>query len=168
MDVYEEFGVSKQETPFAIVPEKTIRKNLQGLKDYGFLEKQIQKIVSVFPATLSCSWERTLGILNNLEEYGFSSEQVIKIVCGFPTTLGCSWERTEKLLDIFQSIGFNVSNKPVRLMFSPDTLQSRINFLRIKFKIENTELVKVVFRNNKQFEKQFGISKEELLRDYLN
>ena len=104
--------------------------------------------------------------MNNLEKYGFGHEQVVKIFYTLPATLGCSWERTKEVLDIFRNIDFNVLNKPKHLMFSPNTLQSRINFLRIKFEMENTELVKVVFQGNKQFEKRFEISKEELLRDY--
>jgi len=103
-----------------------------------------------------------------LEKYGFSSKQIIKIVCTFPAILGCSWERTEKILNICKNIGFNILNAPHKLMFSPETLQSRINFLRIKFEMENEKLLKTIFASNKAFEKRFGISREELLKDYLD
>jgi len=82
--------------------------------------------------------------------------------------LSCSWERTEKILNICKNIGFNILNAPHKLMFSPETLQSRINFLRIKFEMENEKLLKTIFASNKAFEKRFGISREELLKDYLD
>lgn len=133
MDIYEEFGVSRQENPFIIVPESTIRQTLQGIIDFGF-----------------------------------SREQVIKIVFTFPATLGCSWKRTEEILNICKNIGFNILNAPYKLVLSPKTLQSRINFLRNKFEMRNDQVLKIIFRGNKRFEEQFGISKEELLRDYLD
>ncbi|PJA89542.1 MAG: hypothetical protein CO137_03665, partial [Candidatus Magasanikbacteria bacterium CG_4_9_14_3_um_filter_32_9] len=141
---------------------------LNNLEEYGFNSKQVIKIVYSFPQILGYSWERTSGILNNLEKYGFSSKQIIKIVCTFPAILGCSWERTEKILNICKNIGFNILNAPHKLMFSPETLQSRINFLRIKFEMENEKLLKTIFASNKAFEKRFGISREELLKDYLD
>ena len=99
---------------------------------------------------------------------GYSREEVIKMTKTLPAIYGLSIENMKQKIEFYDSIGMHklaiVDAK--QLMQSATLSYARYEFYKAKGIEINMFNYKKLFLDQKQFEKQYGVTKQELLEKY--
>lgn len=117
------------------------------------------------PETLKKKIEKINVYMNKL---GYSREEVIKMAKSQPAIYGLSTDNIKQKIDFYDSIGLHelAINNTKNLMQSVSLSYARYMFYKEK-NIEITDKsYNKLFINQKQFQKAYGITKEELLEKY--
>lgn len=125
-------------------------------------------MLNTSPNFLGGQLETLISKLNDLISYGYKKDSVIKMTITLPTLLSLSIETIKEKIDFYNEVGLHdlPNNNPKYLMQSVSLSYSRYMFLEsLGLTIDMTNFTKL-FYNEKQFSKQFGISKIELLQMY--
>ena len=107
--------------------------------------------------------------ISDIESFGYERDEVLKITVEFPSIYSASLNSIKEKLLYFKEIGLDkkIIDNPKYLMQSVDLTYARYRYLTedkgIEIDIKNADYL---FRNAKSFEKQFGISKINLLERY--
>ena len=103
-----------------------------------------------------------------MEKLGYSRAEVIKMTKSLPAIYGYRIDNIKQKIDFYDSIGLHelAINDTKRLMQSVSLSYARYMFYKEK-NIEITDKsYNKLFINQKQFQKAYGITKEELLEKY--
>lgn len=141
------------------------------LCNLGYTNEESKEILSTYP--LNTYKPETLKkkieeINMYMEKLGYSKEEVIKMTKSLPTIYGLSIDNIKQKIDFYDSIGLHelAINDTKQLMQSVSLSYARYMFYKEK-SIEITDRsYKKLFIGKKQFEKAYGITKEELLEKY--
>lgn len=99
---------------------------------------------------------------------GYSKEEIMKMTKKLPSLYRLSVENISQKLKFYESIGLREMciNDAKQLMQSVDLSYARYKFLEDREIFITMQNYKLLFRSQKQFEKQFGITKSEILELY--
>ena len=106
--------------------------------------------------------------LNDLKDLGYSNEEVIIMTIGLPQLFGLSIEKIKERIEFYNSINIGeiVLFDSKQLMQSVELSYARYCFYTsfgVTIDINNYRLL---FINEKQFERRYGVTKEQLLLKY--
>ena len=141
------------------------------LCNFGYTKEESKEILNTYPLN-TCKPEtlkRKIEEINMyMERLGYSRAEVIKMTKSLPTIYGLSIDNIKQKIDFYDSIGLHelAINDTKQLMQSVSLSYARYMFYKEK-SIEITDRsYKKLFIGKKQFQKAYGITKEELLEKY--
>lgn len=138
------------------------------LKELGYKEEQITLITTRFPEIYSLSINTIQGRLNHLINLGFHPNIIKIMFYNFPQIISFTNELIDEKYNYYASINMlDIFIKdPKYLMQSIQLTEARRQYLINKnLDINN---YKKLFISNKKFKKNYGITNEEILKDYQN
>ena len=147
---------------------ESIKQKIEDLKELGYTQKEIIKMTKSLPSIYSLSIESIKQKIEGLKEIGYTEEEVIKMTISLPTIYGYSIENIKRKIDFYNSIGlsFLPIKNTIKLMQSTELSYARYKFYKARgITIDRDNYIKLFVRQ-KQFEKQYGITKAELLKMY--
>ena len=171
-----ELGYSKEEvikmtkrlpTIFGYSIENMQEKRAQ-MQELGYSKEEVIKMTKSLPSIFSLSIENMQEKIEYMQELGYSKEEVLKMTKSFPAILGFSIENMQEKIEFYNSIGLHslAVKSPKTLMQSTTLSYARYMFYRdMDIDINETNYSKL-FMCQLNFEKQYGISKKELLDKY--
>ena len=147
---------------------ENIKQKLDDLIELGYSRQDVIKMTKTLPALFSHNIENIRQKLDDLIELGYSKQDVIKMTKLFPALFSLSIENIKKKIDFYREIVIvNVFiNDTKNLMQSVELSYARCYFLYDKGIVIDESNYKKLFYSNKQFEQQFGVSKDYLLDKY--
>ena len=139
--------------------------------ELGYNENEYVEIVNTYsiitmkPETLMRKVKENYEFLISL---GYSKEEVIKMTKSFPQIYGFSIENIKQKIEFYDSIGLHslVIVAPKSLMQSTKLSYARYMFFKEKGIVIDKTNYNKLFANQKQFEKQYGLTKNEILQKY--
>ena len=141
------------------------------LCNFGYTKEESKEILNTYPLN-TCKPETLKKKIEEINMYmeklGYSKEEVIKMTKSLPTIYGLSIDNIKQKIDFYDSIGLHelAINDTKQLMQSVSLSYARYMFYKEK-NIEITDKsYNKLFINQKQFQKAYGITKEELLEKY--
>ena len=141
------------------------------LCNLGYTKEESKEILNTDPLN-TCKPETLKKKIEEINMYmeklGYSKEEVIKMTKSLPTIYGLSIDNIKQKIDFYDSIGLHelAINDTKKLMQSVSLSYARYMFYKEK-NIEITDKsYNKLFINQKQFQKAYGITKEELLEKY--
>ena len=141
------------------------------LCNFGYTKEESKEILNTYPLN-ACKPETLKKKIEEINMYveklGYSKEEVIKMTKSLPTIYGLSIDNIKQKIDFYDSIGLHelAINDTKKLMQSVSLSYARYMFYKEK-NIEITDKsYNKLFINQKQFQKVYGITKEELLEKY--
>ena len=136
-----------------------MEQRINKLKMLGFIEDQIQRIVSVFPNSIKLRPERLQESFDNLLEQGFTREETIFCIVHTPSIFGKKIETVKKQILLYKKI-FGVDYKsivlknPRRMIQGYNKTDTRYEILK-KRGITNGELLEDIFLSESQFDRKY-------------
>ena len=141
------------------------------LCNFGYTKEESKEILNTYPLN-ACKPETLKKKIEEINMYmeklGYSKEEVIKMTKSLPAIYGYSIDNIKQKIDFYDSIGLHelAINDTKKLMQSVSLSYARYMFYKEK-NIEITDKsYNKLFINQKQFQKAYGITKEELLEKY--
>ena len=141
------------------------------LCNFGYTKEESKEILNTYPLN-TCKPETLKKKIEEINMYmeklGYSKEEVIKMTKSLPTIYGLSIDNIKQKIDFYDSIGLHelAINDTKKLMQSVSLSYARYMFYKEK-NIEITDKsYNKLFIDQKQFQKVYGITKEELLEKY--
>ena len=141
------------------------------LCNFGYTKEESKEILNTYPLN-ACKPETLKKKIEEINMYmeklGYSKEEVIKMTKSLPTIYGLSIDNIKQKIDFYDSIGLHelAINDTKKLMQSVSLSYARYMFYKEK-NIEITDKsYNKLFIDQKQFQKVYGITKEELLEKY--
>ena len=139
--------------------------------ELGYNENEYVEIVNTYsiitmkPETLMRKVKENYEFLISL---GYSKEEVIKMTKSFPQIYGFSIENIKQKIEFYDSIGLHslVIVAPKSLMQSTKLSYARYMFFKEKGIVIDETSYRKLFVGQKQFEKQYGLTKNEILQKY--
>ena len=147
---------------------ENIKQKIEDLKELGYTQEEIIKMTKILPAIYSLSIENIKQKVEDLKELGYTQEEIIKMTKISPALYGYSIENIKRKIDFYNSIGlsFLPIKNTIKLMQSTELSYARYKFYKARgITIDRDNYIKLFVRQ-KQFEKQYGITKAELLKMY--
>lgn len=152
-------------------PETLVRKvkeNYEFLISLGYSKEEIIKMTKNLPAIYSYSIGNIKQKIEDLKKLGYSQEEAIKMTIGLPSILGLSIENIKQKIEFYDSIGLHylavIDSK--KLMQSTKLSYARYMFFKEKGIVIDETSYRKLFVNQKKFEKQYGLTKNEILQKY--
>ena len=146
----------------------TLKQKIEDMEKLGYSKEEVIKMTKSHPAIYSYSIDNIKQKIEDMEKLGYSKEEVIKMTKSLPTIYGLSIDNIKQKIDFYDSIGLHelAINDTKQLMQSVSLSYARYMFYKEK-NIEITDKsYNKLFINQKQFQKAYGITKEELLEKY--
>ena len=145
-----------------------IKQKIEDMEKLGYSKEEVIKMTKSLPAIYSYSIDNIKQKIEDMEKLGYSKEEVIKMTKSLPTIYGLSIDNIKQKIDFYDSIGLHelAINDTKKLMQSVSLSYARYMFYKEK-NIEITDKsYNKLFIDQKQFQKVYGITKEELLEKY--
>ena len=146
----------------------TLKQKIEDMEKLGYSRAEVIKMTKSLPAIYSYSIDNIKQKIEDMEKLGYSKEEVIKMTKSLPTIYGLSIDNIKQKIDFYDSIGLHelAINDTKKLMQSVSLSYARYMFYKEK-NIEITDKsYNKLFIDQKQFQKVYGITKEELLEKY--
>ena len=173
------FGYTKEESkeilntyPLNTCKPETLKRKIEEINMYmerlGYSRAEVIKMTKSLPAIYGLSIDNIKQKIEDMEKLGYSKEEVIKMTKSLPAIYGLSIDNIKQKIDFYDSIGLHelAINDTKQLMQSVSLSYARYMFYKEK-SIEITDRsYKKLFIGKKQFQKAYGITKEELLEKY--
>ena len=147
---------------------ENIKQKIEDIMSLGYSKEDVIKMTKSFPSIYGLSIENMKQRIEDMILLGYSKEDVIKMTKVLPSIYGLSIENIKKKIDFYDSIDMHelaiIDSK--QLMQSVDLTYARYMFyesIGIKIDINN---YRKLFIGNANFEKQYSITKKELLEKY--
>lgn len=148
---------------------ENIESKINNYNKLGIPKEDIIKMSLMFSGFYSISEDNVNNKIKDLINLGFTYEQVIKMIKLFPPILGLSIETIKEKIDFYRELNildFIIEN-PKCLMQSVNLSYARYMFyLMEKNDVINSNTSRRLFVGDKQFSKQFKVTKKELLKRY--
>lgn len=147
---------------------ETMHSKVKDLKSLGYNDNEIINILSIYPAILTYNIETIKNKIRDIMSLGYTLEETLHITKTLPALFGLSFETIKEKIDFYNSVGLeNIPiDNPKCLMQSSLLSKARYEFLKER-DIEVTKTnYRIIFKDNKAFQKMFGVSNEQLLLSY--
>ena len=148
---------------------ENIESKINNYNRLGIPKEDIIKMSLMFSGFYSISEDNVNNKIKDLINLGFTYEQVIKMIKLFPPILGLSIETIKEKIDFYRELNILdvIIENPKYLMQSVNLSYARYMFyLMEKNDVINSNTSRRLFVGDKQFSKQFKVTKEELLKRY--
>ena len=147
---------------------ENIKQKIEDLESLGYSHEEVLKMTKIHSIIYGLSIENIKQKIEDLESLGYGHEEVLKMTKSLPSIYNFSIENIKNKIEYLKEIGLEdiIINDSKQLMQSVDLTYARYELLKekgIDITIEN--YIKL-FINNKRFEKQYGITKQEILEKY--
>ena len=152
--------------------DETISMHLKDIFTFflecGYTKEEVIKITKILPAIYGLSIENMKQKIVDIMDLGYTKEEVIKMTKTLPALYGLSIENIKQKIDFYNLIGMH----ELAVIDAKNLMQStNLSYARYSFYIDlgiNIDMnnYRKLFINQKQFEKTYGITKEELLKRY--
>lgn len=149
---------------------KRIDSSFDNMEKYGFNRDTFKEMTVSHSSLLNLSNKLMNKKLEALEKLGFTKEEVINITSSTPTLITSSIEMTRDKIEYLRSIGLGsiITKTPTNLITSTATIYARYEFFKnrkppVEIDDEHYANLFISWRN---FEKKYGMTKEELLTQY--
>lgn len=148
--------------------KKRVKENYDFLISLGYSKKEIIKMTKRVSAIYGYSIENIKQKIEDMEELGYSREEVIKMTKNLPSIYGFSIENIKQKIEFYDSIGLHslAIVAPKNLMQSTKLSYARYMFFKEKGIVIDETSYRKLFMGQKQFEKQYGLTKNEILQKY--
>lgn len=148
--------------------KKRVKENYDFLISLGYSKKEIIKMTKRVSAIYGYSIENIKQKIEDIEALGYSREEVIKMTKNFPSIYGFSIENIKQKIEFYNSIGLHslAIVAPKNLMQSTKLSYARYMFFKEKGIVIDETSYRKLFVGQKQFEKQYGLTKNEILQKY--
>ena len=178
LENFESFGYSKEDalkllghmpTLFNLTKGK-IKDRLDNMEKYGYPRETCRNMTVSHSSLLNLTKRLLNSKLKALEKLGFSKDEIIYITSIAPNLITSSTEMTKDKIEYLREIGLGelLKRKPTILVTGVSTVYARYEFFKHhEPPIEISEKHhSYLFIDWKRFEKRFGITKKELLKQY--
>ena len=147
---------------------KNIQEKVAFFINFGYTKEQIKKMTSVLPSIFGYSLNNIKQKLQDLMDLGYSKEEVINMTIELPALFSYSMENIKEKIDFFKSINldFIIIENTKQLIKSVELVFARYMFFKENDIEINEKTCYKLFYKNKEFEKYYGITKEELIKKY--
>ena len=147
---------------------ENINKKLDGLLSLGFSKEQVLKITVALPNIYGYTMEYINQKIDVLMSYDYTKEQALQMALILPALYSYSVENIQRKLNFYKEteLEFIALECTKYLMQSVELSYARYNYFKDKGIVINREKYKYLFYSEKDFSKQFGVSKKELLLRY--
>ena len=141
------------------------------LCNFGYTKEESKEVLNTYPLNTYKpeTLKKKIEEINiYMEKLGYSKAEVIKMTKSLPAIYSLSIDNIKQKTDFYDNIGLHelAINDTKQLMQSVSLSYARYMFYKEK-DIEITDKsYKKLFISQKQFEKAYGITKEELLEKY--
>lgn len=147
---------------------KNLNNKIKEIEKLGFNKQEVLEIIKKFPTTANLGKENISEKIYCLLELGYDIETIKKLVLSFPQIFSVKIENILPKINFYEGIGImdTIISHPKNLMQSVDLSYARYKFFEaqgIKITAANS---KKLFVENKQFERQYKITKQSLLDNY--
>ena len=145
-----------------------IKQKIEDIEKLGYSKAEVIKITKSMPSLYGYSIDTLKQKIEDMEKLGYSRAEVIKMTKSLPAIYSYSIDNIKQKIDFYDSIGLHelAINDTKQLMQSVSLSYARYMFYKEK-NIEITDKsYNKLFINQKQFQKAYGITKEELLEKY--
>ena len=145
-----------------------INKKLTDLEELGYSREDIIDMIKAFPTIMGYSIDNIKKKFDDLEKIGFSEDEIISMTKSLPALLGLSIENIKEKIEFYDSIGMHdlASHKPRYLMQSVSLSYARYQFYLSRGITIRMDNYKRLFISNKDFLKQYLVTKTDLLNMY--
>ena len=134
----------------------------------GYSKEEVIKMTKSLPQIYGYSIENMKQKIEDIMVLGYSKEEVIKMTKSLPQIYSLSKENMKQKIDFYDSIGMHVLAviDTKYLMQSVNLSYARYSFYMDKGINIDIDNYRKLFIGQKNFEKSYGITKEELLKKY--
>ena len=134
----------------------------------GYSKEEVIKMTKSMPSIYGLSKENMKQKIEDIMVLGYSKEEVIKMTKSLPQIYSLSKENMKQKIDFYDSIGMHVLAviDTKYLMQSVNLSYARYSFYMDKGINIDIDNYRKLFIGQKNFEKSYGITKEELLKKY--
>ena len=152
--------------------DETISRHLKDIFTFflknGYTKDEVIKMTKSMPSIYGYSKENMKQKIEDMMLLGYSKEEVVKMTKSMPSIYSYSKENMKQKIDFYDSIGMHVLAviDAKNLMQSVNLSYARYSFYMDKGFNIDIDNYKKLFIGQKQFEKSYGITKEELLKKY--
>ena len=147
---------------------ENMKQKIVDIMCLGYTKEEVIKMTKALPAIYSYSIENMKRKITDIMELGYTKEEVIKMTKALPSIYGLSIENIKQKIDFYNLIDMH----ELAVIDAKMLMQSiNLSYARYSFYIDlgiNIDMnnYRKLFINQKQFEKTYGITKEELLKRY--
>ena len=147
---------------------ENMKQKIVDIMDLGYTKEEVIKMTKILPSIYGLSIENMKQKIVDIMELGYTKEEVIKMTKTLPSIYGLSIENMKQKIDFYNLIGMH----ELAVIDAKNLMQStNLSYARYSFYIDlgiNIDMnnYRKLFINQKQFEKTYGITKEELLKRY--
>ena len=147
---------------------ENIKQKIEGIEELGYNREEVIKMTKSFPSIYGLSIENIKQKIEDIEALGYSREEVIKMTKNLPSIYGFSIENIKQKIEFYDSIGLHslAIVAPKNLMQSTKLSYARYMFFKEKGIVIDETSYRKLFVGQKQFEKQYGLTKNEILQKY--
>ena len=145
-----------------------MKQKIEDMMLLGYSKEEVIKMTKTLPAIYGYSKENMKQKIEDMMLLGYSKEEVVKMTKSMPSIYSYSKENMKQKIDFYDSIGMHVLAviDAKNLMQSVNLSYARYSFYMDKGFNIDIDNYKKLFIGQKQFEKSYGITKEELLKKY--
>ncbi len=168
----DDYNEIRNSYPLINIKDETISMHLKDIFTFflecGYTKKEVIKITKILPAIYGLSIENMKQKIVDIMDLGYTKEEVIKMTKTLPAIYSLSIENIKQKIDFYNLIGMH----ELAVIDAKNLMQStNLSYARYSFYIDlgiNIDMnnYRKLFINQKQFEKTYGITKEELLERY--
>ena len=147
---------------------ENINQKIEDMEELGYSREEIIKMTKSLPFIYGLRIENIKQKIEDMEELGYSREEVIKMTKSLPFIYGFSIENIKQKIEFYDSIGLHslAIVAPKNLMQSTKLSYARYMFFKEKGIVIDETNYRKLFVGQKQFEKQYGLTKNEILQKY--
>ena len=168
----EEYELIRNTYPINGLKEEKLLTKFKDINEFflglGYTKEEVIKMTKSSPSIYGFSIETLKQKIEALQNLGYSKEEVIKMTKSLPSIYDFSIENMRQKIEFYNSINMhNIAvEDPKVLMQSTALSYARYRFYQSKGITINMGNYIKLFMASKQFEKSYGITKEELLKKY--
>ena len=147
---------------------ENIKQKIEDMEELGYSRKEVIKMTKNLPAIYSYSIRNIKQKIKDMEGLGYSRKEVVKMTKSLPQIYGLSIENIKQKIGFYDSIGlhFLAIVAPRNLMQSIKLSYARYMFFKEKGIVIDETSYRKLFVGQKQFEKKYGLTKNEILQKY--
>lgn len=145
-----------------------IKKKIDDLISLGYTKEEVTEMLVKTPQLYGHSIDNINQKIEDIESLGYTREEVLKMTKILPALYTYSIENIKQKVDFYDSVGLRklTTEKAACLMQSVELSYARYMFYKEKnIGITMDNYIRL-FMSNEQFEKQYGVTKNMLLKKY--
>ena len=147
---------------------ENMKQKIADIIELGYTKEEVIKMTKALPQIYSLSIENMKQKIADIMDLGYTKEEVIKMTKTLPQIYSLSIENMKQKIDFYNLIDMH----ELAVIDAKNLMQSiNLSYARYSFYIDlgiNIDMnnYRKLFMGQKQFEKTYGITKEELLERY--